>query len=171
MIAEETKLFEQGLEEYPPAQAIFSNVVMIIWIALGTIACWFFFPLIGLIYLVFALVMVFVVLRKLVCPNCYYHGECCHMGWGKLSGFMFNKGNIEDFPASIGLKVAPLTYGLLTLIPLILIVISIFQKFLISKVIILVILLGISFYSGTVGRKKACVVCKMRLICPGAAVK
>jgi len=84
---------------------------------------------------------------------------------------MFKKGNIEDFPTSIGLKVAPLTYGLLTLIPLILIVISIFQKFFILKFIVLVLLLAISFYSGTVGRKQACVVCKMRLICPGAAVK
>ena len=168
---EETKLYEQGLEEYPPAQAIFGNVVMIIWIALGAIACWFFFPLLGFIYLIFALVMVFVVLRKLVCPNCYYHGKCCHIGWGKLSSLLFKKGNIEDFPNSIGLKSAPLTYGLLTLIPLILVIISIFQEFLISKVIILVILLAISFYSGTVGRKKACVVCKMRLICPGAAVK
>ena len=171
-MVEETELYDKGLEECPPGQAIFANVVMIIWIALGATACWFFLPLIGLIYVVFALVMVFIVLRKLVCPNCYYHGKCCHMGWGKLSSLLFKEGNIEDFPTSIGLKVAPLTYGLLTLIPLILIVISIFQEFLVStKVIILVILLAISFYSGTVGRKKACVVCKMRLICPGAAVK
>ena len=111
-MVEETKLYEQGLEEYPPAQAIFGNVVMIIWIALGAIACWFFFPLLGFIYLIFALVMVFVVLRKLVCPNCYYHGKCCHIGWGKLSALLFKEGNIEDFPTSIGLKVAPLTYGL-----------------------------------------------------------
>jgi len=170
-MAKETRLYEQGLEEYPTAQAIFANVVMMLWLALGAVACWFFYPLIGLIYLVFALVMVYVVLRKLVCPNCYYHGKCCHIGWGKLSAFLFKKGNIEDFDTSFSLKIAPLTYGLLTLIPLILIAISIFQEFLISKVVIMVILLAISFYSGTIGRKKACLVCKMRLICPGAAVK
>jgi hypothetical protein len=170
-MAKETRLYEKGLEEYPVAGAIIGNMVMIIWIALGAVGCWFFYPLIGLIYFVFALVMIYVILRKLVCPNCYYHGKCCHIGWGKLSAFMFKKGDIEDFPTSIGLKVAPLTYGLLTLIPLILIVISIFQEFLVSKAVILFILLAISFYSGTFGRKKACTVCKMRLICPGAAVK
>jgi hypothetical protein len=170
-MVEKTKLYEQGLDEYPVAQAIFANIVMIIWIALGAVACWFFYPLIGLIYLVFALVMIYIVLRKLVCPNCFYHGKCCHMGWGKLSTLLSKEGNIEDFSNSIGLKVAPLSYGLLTLIPLIFIVISIFQEFLVSKLVVLVLLLAISFYSGTAGRKKACVVCKMKLICPGAAVK
>ena len=170
-MSKETALYEKGLEEYPVAGAIIGNIVMMIWLALGAVACWFFHPLIGLIYLVLAFVMVYVVLRKLVCPNCYYHGRCCHIGWGKLSAFMFKKGNIEDFSSSIGLKVAPLSYGLLTLIPLIFIVISIFQEFLISKLVVLVLLFAISFYSGTAGRKKACVVCKMKLICPGAAVK
>jgi len=170
-MVEETKLYEKGLDEYSMVQAIFANIVMIIWIALGAVACWFFNSLLGLIYLVFALVMTYIVLRKLVCPNCFYHGKCCHMGWGKLSALLSKEGDIEDFSNSIGLKVAPLSYGLLTLIPLIFIVISIFQEFLVSKLVVLVLLLAISFYSGTAGRKKACVVCKMKLICPGAAVK
>jgi hypothetical protein len=170
-MTEKLELYEQGLEEYPLGQAIFANIVMILWTVLGAVACWFFYPLLGLIYLVLALVMVYVVLRKLVCPNCYYHGKCCHIGWGKLSSFLFKKGNIENFSTNFSLKIAPLSYWLLTLIPLILIVISVFQEFLVSKVVILVILLAILFYSGTISRKKACVPCKMRLICPGAAVK
>jgi hypothetical protein len=35
----------------------------------------------------------------------------------------------------------------------------------------LILLLAVSFYSGTSGRKKGCSNCKMRLVCSGSAVK
>lgn len=37
--------------------------------------------------------------------------------------------------------------------------------------LVLILLLLVSFYSGAISRKKACAKCKMRLICPGSAVK
>ena len=163
------EIYEQGVEEYPKAVIVFGNFMMVLWIVVGTIACWFLFPLAAWLYLVFAVIMVVIVLRKLVCPNCYYYGKWCHIGWGKLSALMFKKGNIEDFRSSTGLKLAPITYGLLTIIPLILIVISIFRGFLVSKLIVLILLLLISFYSGGVSRKKTCADCKMKIICPGSA--
>jgi len=110
------KLYKQGLEEYPRAGIIFGNFVMILWISLGTIACWFLCPLAALIYLVFVTIMIFVVLRKLVCTKCYYYGKWCSTGWGKLSAMFFKKGNIEKFNTCIGVKLAPFTYGLLSLI-------------------------------------------------------
>ena len=170
-MTEQKQIYEEGVEEYPKAVIIFGNLMMILWIALGTIACWFLHPVVAWIYLVVAIVMVFVILRKLVCTNCYYYDKWCSIGWGKLSALFFKKGDIEDFSSSTGLKIAPITYGLLTLIPLILIIISFFKGFLISKLIVLILLLVISFWSGTVSRKKTCALCKMRIICPGSAVK
>jgi len=167
----EIKIYEQGLEEYPKVGIVLGNLTMIIWIALGTLGCWFLYPPVAWIYLAFAIIMVFVVLRKLVCINCYYYGKWCGIGWGKLSALIFKKGSIKKFNTSIGLKLAPITYGLLTLIPLIVVVISIIQGFTISKIVVLILLLLISFYSGTISRKKTCAECKMRLICPGSAVK
>ena len=167
----EIKICEQGLEEYSKTGIVLGNLAMALWIALGTIACWFFSPLLAWIYLLFAIVMVGIVLRKLVCTNCYYYGKWCCTGWGKLSALFFKKGNIENFDKSIGIKLAPLTYGLLSLIPVVLIVFSIIRGFTMSKVVVLLLLLLISFYSGAIGRKKACANCKMRLICPGSAVK
>jgi len=164
-------IFEQGLEEYPKASIILSNLTMILWITLGTIACWFFYPLVAWIYLAFAIIMVGVVLRKLVCTNCYYYDKWCGTGWGKLAALLFKKGSIEKFDTSIGIKLAPLTYGLLTLIPLIFIVISIVQGLTAPKVVVLLLLLLVSFYSGFISRKKACINCKMKLFCPGCAVK
>lgn len=167
----DTKIYEQGFEEYSKASIFLGNLMMLIWIALGTIASWFLHPLAAWIYLTFAVVMVGIVLRKLVCTNCYYFGKWCCLGWGKLSALFFKKGDIEKFAASLGIKLAPLTYGLLSIIPIILIVISLFQSFLLIKLIVLILLLLVSFYSGALSRKKACADCKMRLVCPGCAVK
>ncbi|MEA3255674.1 MAG: hypothetical protein U9Q22_07545 [Candidatus Altiarchaeota archaeon] len=167
----ETRIYEQGLKDYPKTNIVFGNLLMIIWIVLGTLACWFLYPLAAWIYLAFATTMVFIVLRKLVCTNCYYYAKWCYIGWGKLSALFFKKGKIEDFKTSTGIKLAPLTYGLMTLIPLILIIISLTQEFTVPKLTVLLLLLSISFYSGAVSRRKTCALCRMKLICPGSAVK
>ena len=164
------EIYEQGLDEYSKSNIVISNFLMAFWIGLGTIACWFFYSLIAWIYLFSAIIMVFIVLRKLVCINCYYYNKWCYMGWGKLSALFFKKGNIKNFKTSTGLKIAPLTYGLLSIVPLTLIFISIFQEFLLSKLIVLILLILVSSYS-IGGRKKICKNCKMRIICPGSAAK
>ena len=170
-MAKKAKLYAQGIEEAPVSTAIFANLMMILWIALGTIACWFLNPLIAWGYLAFALMLVYAILRKLVCANCHYYGKMCHIGWGKLSALLFRKGRIGDFPESIGIKIAPLVYGLLTLIPVVALIVSLVQEVTVYKAVVLLLILLVSGYSGAVGRKKACAVCKMRLICPGCAVK
>ena len=167
----EVKIYEQGLEEYPKASAVIGNLFMILWITLGFICCWLFYPLIAWIYLAFAVIMVFIVLRKLVCPNCYYYGKWCNIGWGKLCALFFEKGDLEKFSTSPGIKIAPFVYGSLTLVPFILLVISMFKGFSLIKLSAVVLLVLISFYSGTVSRKKSCAKCRMRLICPGSAIK
>ena len=167
----ELKIYEPGLEEHPKSGAILGNSLMLLWIALGTIGCWFLEPVIAWIYLPVAVVTVFVVLRRLVCTKCYYYGKWCPIGWGKLSALLFKKGNIEDFDKSIGVKLAPMSYGLLTLVPVVCTVVSMIQDFAIPKVIVLVALLAYSVYSGAISRRKSCQNCKMRSICPGCAVK
>ena len=167
----ETKIYEHGLEEHPKSGAILGNILMILWIALGALGCWFLNPIVAWIYLVFAAAMVFIVLRWLVCTKCYYYDKWCPIGWGKLSALFFKRGNVEDFDKSIGVKLAPITYGLLTLVPLICIVVSMIQDFTIPKVIVLVVLLLLSIYSGAISRSRTCKKCKMRLACPGCAVK
>ena len=167
----EKRIYKKGLEGYPKSSIIFGNFMMVLWIALGTIACWFLYPIAAWIYLAFAIVMVGIILRKFVCINCYYYNKWCCMGWGKLSALFFKKGIIKEFDKSIGLKLAPFTYGLLTLATLILIIISTIKNFTAYKIVVLVLLLLFSFYSVVIGRKKACAKCKMRLFCPGSMVK
>jgi len=170
-MSEQENLFEDGLEQHPLGRIIIGNLAMLLWFALGALACWYFYPILGLVYLIVAIVLVYVVLRKLVCANCYYYGKWCSLGWGKLSALMFKKGNLEKFPTSIGLKLAPATYGLLMIVPLILLIVSIIQGFSWNKIIVLILLLLVSLYSGGVGRRVACSQCKMNVICPGSAIK
>jgi hypothetical protein len=106
-------------------------------------------------------------LRKAVCTHCYYYGKWCSAGWGKLSALLFSQGDIARFNTCIGTKSAPFVYGLLLLVPLVFGVISLIQKFTLAKIIVLALLLFVAIYSGTVNRKKACAICKMKLICPG----
>jgi len=164
-------IYEEGLEEFPRAGILLGNLLIVIWIALGTVACYFFNHIIAWVYLGAALLMVFVVLRRLVCVNCYYYGRWCPTGWGRLSALLFKQGDIEKFGGSPGLKLAPVTYGLLTLVPLVLGTISAVRDFAAIKPVVLAAILVIGFYSGSIGRKKACARCRMKLCCPGSVAK
>ncbi len=161
----------EGIESYPKSVIIFGNLMMALWIGLGTLALSLLSPLLGWVYLILAVFSVYILLRKLVCTNCYYYGKWCPIGWGKLSALFFNQGNIENFSKSIGVKLAPIVYGLLTLIPMIVVTISLIQQSTVPKLLVLLAILLIGFYSGTLSRKKTCRNCKMRLLCPGSAVK
>jgi hypothetical protein len=161
----------EGREEYSRAAVVDANLAILLWIALGTDACYFFNHVVAWVYLGVALLLVFVVLRRLVCTNCYYYGKRCAAGWGKLSAMMFKQGDIEKFNESTGVKLAPVIYGSLTLVPLVLGTIATVQHFSVVKVIVLVALLLVGFYSGTVSRKRTCAQCRMRCHCKGSAAK
>jgi hypothetical protein len=170
-MSEQNNLFEGGLEKHSFKRILISNLLVIIWFILGAFACWFFYPILGIVYLIAAFVLVYVVLRKLVCVNCYYYDKWCGIGFGKLSAIMFKKGKIEAFPTSTGMKIAPTTYGLLVIVPLILLIVSIIQDFSWYKTIVFILLLLVSVYIFGIGRKKyLCSQCKMNIVCPGSAV-
>ncbi len=152
-MSKQDDLFEGGLEKHSFRRILTGNVFVIIWLILGALACWYFYPLIGLMYLITSFVLVYVVLRKLVCVNCYYYDKWCAIGFGKLSAIMFKKGRIEAFPTSIGMKLAPATYGLLIIVPLLLLLVSIIGGFSWYKIIVFVLLLIVSVYNFGVGRR------------------
>lgn len=168
---EEYKLYEEGLEEYPAGEVIVGNVLMLLWIGAGTLAVYLLWPIIAWIFLGFSLLTIYVVLRKLVCTNCYYYGKRCSSGWGKLTAVMFSQGSIERFPEGMGLKIAPFIYGSLTVVPVAVLVFLMLKDFSWIQLLLLLFILGFGFYSGTITRRNSCSRCKMRIICPGSAVK
>ena len=93
----EVKIYEQGCERYGLGQIIFGNAAMLVWIGLGAACCWFFHPIAAWAYLAASVLMVFVVLRRLVCVNCYYYGKLCAFGRGRLCPALFRRGNPQRF--------------------------------------------------------------------------
>jgi len=168
---EEKKLFHEGLEEYSISTVFIENLFMFLWIAVGTFLCWIFIPLIAYIYLAFGLIMVLYVMRMLVCKNCYYYDKHCHTGWGKLSAVYCRQGEMNDFGRGISGAIIPIFYGLMALLPLILGGISIVQIFSLIKIGMAIVFLFLVVMSSVTLRKKSCIICKMKNICPGCAAK
>lgn len=170
---EKQKLYEKGLETYPKATVVLTNVLLLLWFgfaAYGMSALKLVrLPVVSIVYLLFAFVMLGLVLRKHLCTHCYYYSKWCGTGWGKLSSCLFKEksGNYEA-----GMKLAGMTWGLLTIVPIIAIPVTMFlhSEFLISGGISLAGFLAIMVVN-QFGRKKGCAQCKMRYICKASAAK
>ncbi|MHA1764719.1 MAG: hypothetical protein ACTSVK_00485, partial [Promethearchaeota archaeon] len=124
-------------------------------------------PIISLLYAIFLVVMLLFVLRKHLCTNCYYYRKRCSTGWGKLSSLMFKEksGNYE-----LGIKLAGITWGLATLIPIIGSIISLilnFTTYRLDLLILFILLTPINF----IFHKNSCKKCKMRNICPASMAR
>ena len=165
------KLYEDGFEEYPITTVIGQNLFFLIYFGIGFIGMLslkiFNIPVVSLLYAIFLIIMLLFVLRKHLCTNCYYYGKTCSTGWGKLSSLMFKEksGNYE-----LGIKLAGITWGLATLIPIIGIIISLILNFSVYRLVLLglfILLTPINFIS----HKNSCKRCKMRTICPATMIK
>ena len=88
-MGDEVKIYEKGVEKYPISNIILGNIIMILIMVLGAVAVWYLLNWWAWLYLAISLIMVYIVLRKLVCKNCYYYDKWCAIGWGKLSAKMF----------------------------------------------------------------------------------
>jgi len=170
---EKQKLYEKGSENYPKPTVVLTNVLLLLWfgfavygmsaLKLGGLS------VVSIVYLLFAFLMLGLILRKHLCTHCYYYNKLCGMGWGKLSSCLFKEksGNYE-----LGMKLAGLTWGLLTIIPIIAIPLAMFlhREFSVPGGISLTGFLAIMVVN-QFGRKKGCEQCKMRYICKGSAAK
>ena len=165
------QLYDAGLEEYPLRDVILSNIAFAALLAAGTIVCWLVSPAFGVAYLVVFAALTYGLLRRLTCTRCYYHGKRCGSGWGLLSAMCFSRRRMEEFNESPGVKLAPLVYGLMMLVPLIALAALIVQHATTTLLVLLAFLLAMAFYSSGPGRRRSCSVCKMRLFCKGSAAK
>ncbi len=166
----EEKSLKDVLESYPFVTIFFNNFILLLQILLGILACNFFSSIAAVFYGIFFL-LGFFLLKKLVCSHCYYYDRWCSFGWGKLSALLSKKDMEKSSKYLWGIKIAPFFYGILEPLPILLIIILLIKKFEIDKIILLIAFLSISFYSGSIRRKRNCSLCKMKNICPGSTVK
>jgi hypothetical protein len=125
----------------------FGNLAIALWIVLSAVACWFFNPVSGWLFLGSTFILIFVILRKLGCSTCYYC-KSCTMGFGKLADLFFGNGYMAGINSSLALKIV-FVYGLLGIVPAAFLAVSILQEFAATKIAVLALLLVLLFYSGS----------------------
>lgn len=138
-------------KEYSKFELIFGNLAIILWIVLGAMSFWLFYPIVAIVFFVTASFLVFYQLGKHGCTTCYYC-KTCTIGIGKLPALFFSKGGTANVNKR-ALKQFPFVYSLLSLVPLVFIVISTIETITIIKITVLILLLTFSIYSGVIRRK------------------
>ena len=123
------------------------NLGIVLWILIDAVACWFFNPILGWVFLIAAFGLIFVILRRLGCSSCYYC-KSCTMGFGKLADLFFGQGYMAGVNSSLTLKII-FVYGLLGFVPLAFLTVSIIQEFTVTKIAVLALLLILLSYSGS----------------------
>jgi hypothetical protein len=139
--------------EYSKVELVFGNLAIVVWILLGTVACWLFFSFWAILFLVFAGFLVFYELGKKGCVSCFYC-KTCTIGMGKLPELFFTKTTIENLNINRkALKLFPFVYLLLVAVPLAFIAVSIVQHIAIYNLLLLVVLIAFSVLTGIIRRK------------------
>ena len=158
---------KKTFENYPCSIMLISNLVSF---AIYLIGAYIIYQ-IGLVWLVLYLLYIIWleirVMRK-SCVNCYYYGKCCAFGKGKISSWLFKKGNPHQF---IERKITwknIIPGFLVSIIPFIAGIILLILNFnwLILILLVLLVILT-SAGNGFVRSSLACKYCKQReLGCP-----
>jgi len=87
---------EEIYENYPARVVILSNLIIILWYAIGAIILTGFNILIAVVYLFFC-ILLYIFLLKNGCNYCYYYGKWCGDGKGKIVPLFFKKRHDRDF--------------------------------------------------------------------------
>jgi hypothetical protein len=137
--------------EYSKSELIFGNLAIILWIVLGAFSCWIFYPLSAIGFFALASFLVFFELGKHGCQTCYYC-KTCTIGMGKLPELFFAKAGTANVNKK-AMKLFPFVYLLLSLVPIVLVFVSIVQDLTAYKIVLATSLLSFSIYSGVTRRK------------------
>jgi hypothetical protein len=147
MALTELKTISDEAKAYSKRLLTAGNLAIVLWILIDAVACWFFNPIIGWVFLIAAFALIFVILRRLGCSSCYYC-KSCTMGFGKLADLFFGQGYMAGVNSSLTLKII-FVYGLLGLVPIAFLAVSIIQEFAVTKIAVLALLLIFLSYSGS----------------------
>ena len=138
-------------KDYSVSELVFGNLAIILWIGLGAFACSLFTWLSAFVFFGLLAFLIFYEQGKHGCVTCYYC-KTCTIGMGKLPELFFKKPGTANVNRR-ALQLFPLTYLLLSALPLTLVVISLFQEIVVYKVVLLAAILVFSVYTGITRRQ------------------
>jgi hypothetical protein len=122
---------------------VLGNLGLLAWVFLASASVLFFNPVYGWLYLIFLVVMVYAVLRRLGCSSCYLC-KACTSGFGRLAGDFFGRGCLKKECVGGRLGVVVFMYVLLLPVPAAFVMLSGLPF---SSVLVLGSLLALSGYS------------------------
>jgi hypothetical protein len=77
----------------------------------------------GLLFVVYGVISIFLLLPMIRCVRCYYYGKLCNFGWGLLVSKFFPKAENSPYPSTYGftmafwpLRIIPIGLGFLNLL-------------------------------------------------------
>lgn len=86
----------KSYENYPEGIVLTSNTVSLLIYSLGFLIIFGLGLVFSLFYLLYILILEFRLLRY-HCTNCYYFGRTCGFGKGRISSWLFQKGDVAKF--------------------------------------------------------------------------
>jgi hypothetical protein len=155
-------------ENYPIWMVILSNTLSISTYIIGAFILYGFGIIFSVLYLLFCLFMEIRLLKK-GCANCYYYGKTCAFGKGRLSSYLFKRGDVSMFSAKEISWYHMLADFMVFLFPLAGGIILLFYKFDWIILLLIIIILILSLGGNALVRSVSCRRCKQReLGCPAA---
>ena len=127
---------------------ILGNLGLLAWMFLAFLGVLLYSQIYGWLYLIVEAAVVYGILRRLGCHNCY-KCKVCTIGFGRLAGAFFGKGFIKKESVGNRIGLIAFVYFLSLPLPAALLVLSMTQAFSVLKVLVLVCLLAIVAYSLT----------------------
>lgn len=138
---------EEKLEFTRPL-LILGNLGLLAWVFLAFFGILFYNQIYGWLYLLLEAAVIYLILRRLGCSNCY-KCKTCTSGFGRLAGVFFGKGCVKKESVGNRLGLIFFVYFLLLPLPSAILFFSIFAAFSFLKVLVVVCLLAIVAYSLT----------------------
>ncbi len=166
-MTDETRL-NGPIENYPRTTVFFRWLLLLMEAGLALYMVFKFNPLLGIAYLPYSIVCLFVIFPLIRCVRCNYYGLRCNFGWGRSWIFkFFPKEETNNYGAYYGwsilfwpIRVVPVILGIRAL-PL-----WITGRFDFMTHGLFLIYLAIIFIHRLYYRGRACPKCRQNKICP-----
>ncbi len=140
--------------EFPRTFTIIGNLALAVWIALDTLAFLLYDLVAGAVFLIFALIAVYGVLKFLGCLRPCYNCKKCTFGMGRLAALYFGQRSLKDYKHTYHLPTALFYFFLIGPFPVAFALFSALQAFTVLKVVVLLVLLPLVVYSALTWRLK-----------------
>jgi hypothetical protein len=141
----------RNAKQYSKVELLLGNLVIVLWICLSALSFGLFNLYVAQGYFFVLAFLIFYELGKHGCLTCYYC-KTCTIGMGKLPELFFRQKGTSNVNRK-ALRLFPVVFIMLSLVPVFLIVFSVFQEFTIYKIILLAATLTFTIYTGFVRRK------------------